>query len=285
MPSFDGTDLAVQVAGEGQLVVLANGLGGSLRAWHPFLDHFADGRRIASWDYRGLYRSGPPARPQAVGVEDHARDLAAVLDLLGGGPPVVIGWSMGVQVAVAHALAHPDDVGGLVLVAGAPGDPLAGVLHTSASRWLVPPITRVIEAGAGPFGCAMRAATIAPHRAATALRTLGVLAPTADLDVFGDLAHDFARLDWRTYMRTIRAMGRHDDWDRLGELRVPVLVVGGTADLFLPAVTLEAIADAIPGAELSAFVGATHYLPVEVPEQLAARVERFLAERVPAGNA
>lgn len=279
--SHDGTELSVQVAGDGPLVVLANGLGGSLGAWRPFLDRFGDGRRIASWDYRGLYRSGPPPHPGAVTVEDHAGDLAAVLDRLGGGPAVLVGWSMGVQVVVTHALQRPGDVRALVLVAGAPGDPLAGVLHTTASRRLVPPLTRAVEAAAVPFGLLMRTVTAAPRPVAKALRAVGVLAERADLDVFGDLAHDFGRLDWGTYMRSIRAMGRHDAWDRLAELRTPTLVVGGTADLFLPVATLEAMAEAIPGAELCVLPGGTHYLPVELPAELAARVDAFLARLPP----
>jgi pimeloyl-ACP methyl ester carboxylesterase len=282
--SGDGTDLAVQVVGDGPLVVLANGLGGSFRAWRPFLERLGPGFRVASWDYRGLYRSGPPAQRRAVGVDDHARDLGAVLEFVGGGPAVLAGWSMGVQVVVEHALAHPDDVSGLVLVSGAPGDPLAGVLHTAASRWLVPPLTHVVEAAAVPFGLAMRALT-PPKAAPAALRAVGVLADSADLTVFGDLAHDFARLDWRVYMRTVRAMARHDAWTRLGELVAPTLVVGGTADLFLPAQTVSAMATAIPGAELLLIEGATHYLPVEFPCELADRVRLFLAERATASRA
>ena len=75
----DGTDLAVQELGEGRLVVLANGLGGSLRAWAPFLAGFGPGHRVVTYDYRGLYRSGPPPLPDAVTIPDHAEDLLAVL--------------------------------------------------------------------------------------------------------------------------------------------------------------------------------------------------------------
>lgn len=282
--SHDGTELSVQVGGDGPLVVLANGLGGSLGAWRPFLERFGDGRRIASWDYRGLYRSGPPPHPDAVTVEDHAGDLTAVLAWLGGGPAVLIGWSMGVQVVVTHALRQPDDVRALVLVAGAPGDPLAGVLHTTASRRVVPPLTRAIEAVAVPFGLLMRTVTAAPLPVAKALRAVGILAERADLDVFGDLAHDFGRLDWGTYMRSIRAMGSHDAWARLSELRTPTLVVGGTADLFLPVATLEAMAAAIPGSDLCVLPGGTHYLPVELPAELAACVDGFLDRLPPDGG-
>ena len=277
--SPDGTDLAVHVLGDGPLVVLANGLGGSLPAWEPLLEHLATRHRVVSWDYRGLYRSGPPPHPDAVTIADHARDLEAVLAWAGGGPAVLIGWSMGVQVVVEHALSHPEDVSALILVAGAPGDPLATVFHTSASRCVVPALTHLVELGAAPFGAALRVAT-APSWAPTALQRLGILAPTADLEVFGGLAHDFARLDWRLYMRTIRAMARHDAWPRLGELDVPTLVVGGTRDLFLPAPTVEAMASAIPRSELWLVEGSSHYLPVEVPEALDARIGRFIDERV-----
>jgi pimeloyl-ACP methyl ester carboxylesterase len=275
----DGTELAVEAIGEGPPLVLANGLGGSFRAWRPLLPRLASRHRVASWDYRGLYRSGPPASPGAVRVDDHVGDLEAVVDWLGGAPVLTVGWSMGVQVAVQHALDHPEHVRGLVLVSGAPGDPLAGVLHTRASRRLVPPLTWAIEAAARPFGAAMRAITSVPASPA-ALRAAGILADSVDLDVFRDLAHDFGRLDWHVYLRTIRAMGEHDAWPRLGELRAPALVVGGTADLFLPRRAVEATAAAIPGAELCVVPGATHYLPVEVPELLADRIERFVAERV-----
>jgi pimeloyl-ACP methyl ester carboxylesterase len=282
--SEDGTELAVQVVGDGPLLLLANGLGGSMRAWRPFLDALGSGRTIASWDYRGLYGSGPPARPGAVEVSDHSHDLGAVLRSLGGGPAVLVGWSLGVQVVVAHTLDHPADVDGLVLVCGAPGDPLAGVLHTGASRVIVPPVARAVEAVPGPFGLGMRLLTSAPGAAARALRRTGVVADSVDVGVFTDLAHDFARLDWRIYARTVRAMARHDDWARLGDLRTPCLVVGGTADLFLPTATVEAIARAIPDAELFVQPGATHYLPVEYPTELAARVERFLTTRVPSSR-
>jgi hypothetical protein len=40
------------------------------------------------------------------------------------------------------------------------------------------------------------------------------------------------------------------------------------------------MAGAIPGAELAVFAGATHYLPVEFPVELDARIRRFVAERL-----
>ena len=279
--SHDGTQLAVQDSGAGRLVVLVNGLGGSLRAWQPFLEHLGPRHRVVSYDYRGLYASGSPPKPDAVTIADHAGDLGAVLRWTGDEPALVIAWSMGVQVAVETALAEPDRVSGLVLVAGAAGDPLAGVLHCAASRAVVPPATRVVEAGADGFGLALRALA-ASSAGPRLLRRLGVLAPTCDLESFHALAGEFATLDWRFYMRTIRAMGRHDARPRLGDVRTPTLVVGGTRDLFLPEATLRGTCAAIPGAELLVVEGATHYLPLEFPELLARRVRSFESARASA---
>jgi pimeloyl-ACP methyl ester carboxylesterase len=274
-----GVDLAVQELGTGRPVVLANGLGGSLRAWFPFLERFGHDHRVVAFDYRGLYRSGPPPEPDAVTIHDHAADLVQVLRSTAADPALVIGWSMGVQVAVEAALLEPDLVAGLVLVAGAPGDPLAGVLHSPVSRVVVPPLTHVVQAAAGPFGASLRllaASRSGPHL----LRRAGVVAPTCDLETFHALAGEFAGLDWRLYMRTIRAMARHDAGPRLGEVSTPALVVGGTRDLFLPVSTLRATAAGIPAAELLVIEGATHYLPLEFPGLLDRRIRRFEAERL-----
>lgn len=277
----DGSEIAVQVTGSptGPLVVLANGLGGSMAAWQPLIDHLAPRFRIASWDYRGLYESPPPADPGAVTIDHHCGDLASLLEWLGGGPAAVIGWSMGVQVAVEFALQRPADTAGLVLVCGAPGDPLSGVFHTAASRWLVPPLARVVGAVRLPIGPVLRALADWPP-APSILHRAGLLAPTADVDIARDVARGFADLDMQAYARIVLAMAHHDPRPRLGEIRAPTLVVAGGRDLFLPVRIAEATAAAIPGAELLVLPRATHYAPLEAPGELNRRIERFLAERV-----
>jgi pimeloyl-ACP methyl ester carboxylesterase len=276
--SFDGTDLAVQQVGSaGALIALANGLGGSMVAWNPLLTHFASKYRLVSWDYRGLYRSGAPADPAAVRIEDHARDLRLVTGRRG--PAIVIGWSMGVQVAVQFALNYPEAVRGLVLVCGAPGDPFAGVFRISASRWAVPLFCRAVEAVPSPFGAVLRGVVSIPQTPDLLLRS-GIVAPTCDMDVFRLLAAEFATLDWPVYARTTRAMGRHDAWPRLAEITAPVLTIGGTRDLFTPPEVAERVAAAVPTGEAFVIDGASHYAPVEFPALINARIEEFIGSRL-----
>lgn len=275
----DGTDLAVQRAGTGERpLVLANGLGGTMLAWRPLLERLAGRYRLVSWDYRGLYASGPPVRRDGVAIEDHCADLDALVDRLGGRRAVVMGWSMGVQVAVQFALDRPERVAGLILVCGAPGDPFAGVLHTTTARVWVPAVCRLVEAAPRAVGSLVRALAGMPA-APRLLRRAGIVAPSCDLDVLRDLAGQFSRLDWRTYARTMRAMGRHDAWPQLGEIRTPTLVVAGSRDLFTPLSAMVRAARAIPGAELVVLWGATHYAPLEFPAELAEAVTGFLDDR------
>lgn len=278
--SFDGTELEVQTtARNGPDILLVNGLGGSIAAWRHLYRHFVPAFRIVSFDYRGLYGSGAPADPAAVRVEDHLADLERVVQATEARRAVVLAWSMGVQVAVEYAVARPAAVAGLVLVCGAPGDPFAGVFRTTVSRWAVPAACRVIEAFPRCFGAATRPLLTA-KAAPALLQRARIVSGATDLDVFSDMSDRFSRLDWRTYFRTMRAMADHDAWPRLNEITAPTLCIGGTRDLFTPPEVAKQTAEAVQHGEAEVIDGASHYAPVEYPDLVNERIERFLVERV-----
>jgi pimeloyl-ACP methyl ester carboxylesterase len=278
--SFDGTELDVQRVGdEGPMIVLVNGLGGAVSAWRNLLAHFGDRFQIMSFDYRGLYRSGPPPSMEALRIEDHYEDLCRVIDASGEQSVVLLAWSMGVQVAVEYTLRHPMRVAGLILVCGAPGDPFAGVFGTTLSRRGVPAVCRAVEAQPRLFGAIVRA-LVSFGPMPELLKTARVVAPNCDVEVFREMAEGFSRLDWRLYFRSMRSMGSHDAWPRLGEITAPTLAIGGSRDMITPASVATATAAAVPGGEAEILDGASHYAPVEFPDELNERIERFLVERV-----
>ena len=123
--SHDGTRLTYYAggAGEGVALVFCGGLGGGIQVWQPLLERFAPRFRLLAWDYRGLYASGPSPR-RAYGIEDHARDLRQLLEHEGVEAPVLLGWSMGVQVMLEAHRADPALARGLVAIHGTPGRPL-----------------------------------------------------------------------------------------------------------------------------------------------------------------
>jgi pimeloyl-ACP methyl ester carboxylesterase len=74
-----------------------------------------------------------------------------------------------------------------------------------------------------------------------------------------------------------RACDRFDLSGRLGEIKVPTLVLVGDEDRMTPERFSEELAEGIPGAELAVISGAGHMLPLEQPDRTAQVVRDFLA--------
>ena len=118
-----GTALASETRGPdgptGHPVVAPTGWANDRRVWSPMVDDLAANHAVTTWDLRGHGDSETPApgeytRAHALG------DLTAVLDHAGR-PAVLMGHSLGGYLSLAHAVNHPDEVAGLVLVATGPG--------------------------------------------------------------------------------------------------------------------------------------------------------------------
>lgn len=83
----------------------------------------------------------------------------------------------------------------------------------------------------------------------------------------------------------LRAAGEHSAEDILPQVSVPVLVVAGARDSFTPAAVSEAMAEAIPGAELDVIASGTHLAPLEHHAEIAARISAFLSRNAVLGSA
>lgn len=285
IPSFDGTDIAYHVVGEGPTVLLANGLGGSWRAWTHQLAYLSDRYRFISWDYRGLYRSGRPDDPDALTVEDHTRDAMAVLEAEGVDRFAILGWSMGVQVAFEMFRIIPDRMAALVLVNGVAGLPWETVMNVKAMGGVLPRMIRGVRRVPRLTQAVTRRVVHWPETITWAKRA-GLAGGTLDDDLWQELAGSFADLDMDLYMHTLDLLGKHDANDVLPDVDIPALVIAGDRDLFTPRRAAERMVRRIPGAELMVVPGGTHYVAVEYPELVNLRIEKFFRERVypTAGN-
>src|SRR5687768_1588827 len=75
----DGVPLWVEVRGEGDReFFLCNGLYCSVDYYGPFAQHFSKQGRVVRWDYRGHGKSGDPADPTTVTLDQLTRDAARV---------------------------------------------------------------------------------------------------------------------------------------------------------------------------------------------------------------
>lgn len=273
--SFDGTTIAYQVCGEGPAVVLANGLGGTYSVWRHQYELLKDHYRVICWDYRGLFRSGRPPRVETVAIEQQSRDLEAVLEAEGIQRALFIGWSMGVQYNFEYYRHHADQFEGMIVLNGVAGLPYETALGNAALRSFIPMGIGLMKHMAPLISVGSQLATQS-RQIVPALQAVGMAAKTLDEDVFYDLVQEYSTMDFEVYAETLRHLGLHDASDILHRVKVPVGIVTGSRDAFTPLATAEAMAEAIPDADLIVVEGGTHYAAVEYPREVNEYIRDFI---------
>lgn len=113
-------DLNVRVWGDGDpLFFFIHGLGDGCFIWHHIVPSVAHLGSAAAVDLRG-HGDSPRDPMQEYAIRTHVHDVAAALDKHCPQPVIVVGHSIGAQIAVHLAATRPDRIRGLVLVDGGP---------------------------------------------------------------------------------------------------------------------------------------------------------------------
>ena len=262
-----GLHVSVWGASGPPILALHPGVGDS-RIWQWCAPSWSEaGHRVIACDRRGF------GETESV-EEDHddLADLLAVTQATGSRPAVVIGNSRGGGLALDLALAHPDHVTGLVLIAPS----VTGYDYTD---WPTSPNE------------AAQDELIAAAEAAGDLDLVNRLEVRYWLDGIdqpeGRVAGPARELMLDMNGRALRAnpIGKRashaDTWSRLGELALPVLIIVGEHDLQGIRRQCAEIAEAIPSARLITVADAAHCPSLDQPERLATAVLDFLREVLP----
>jgi len=110
-------DLAAQIFGEGQPVILLHGLFGSQRNWGGIIRALAPDARIHGLDLRN---HGDSPWAESMTYDDMAADVARYIEKIGTGPVTLLGHSMGGKVGMRLALTRPELLSRLIVVDIAP---------------------------------------------------------------------------------------------------------------------------------------------------------------------
>ncbi len=259
---INGFDMHYQVLGGGQTFVWGHGLMGSI-ARQQLLSVGLEGLkqrgfRVVSYDARGHGASGFTDDQAHYSWTAHAQDLFGLLCHLGIERAHIGGGSMGAGVAIAFALAHPERVERLVLVAP-------------------PPLAETIGPAAQLFGAfATLIETQGLERAVEAAMQLPVLAALKE----GQPDEYEQMRDWllsqhpRAVVLAIRGLfdGAALPEERFHEIRAPTLIVGHRDDPIHPLSSAEKLHAAIAGSRLVVAPEAEYFRqhPDEMTEMVAA---------------
>jgi pimeloyl-ACP methyl ester carboxylesterase len=108
--------LAVSVIGQGQTLVFFNGGGATQVSWKRIIAALTGSYRIITFDFRN---HGKSSRSHQVMIDNFLSDAEVVMDRYAGPDPIVIGWSLGPDVAIWYTASHSGRVAGLYLLDGA----------------------------------------------------------------------------------------------------------------------------------------------------------------------
>ena len=247
--------------------------------WKYLRRDLAGGRRLLHWHFRGHGRTPLPRDPARVAIADLADDMAAVLDDSDTGPAVLFGHSMGVQVALEAYRRHPERVRALVLLCGAPENPLRTFRGQRGAEVVLPRVRAAVARAPRLINQAAR--LVLPTRLAYSVAArLEVNAELLQMADFMPYLRGLSRVEVPFFLSMLAAASEHSAVDLLPSVEVPVLVVAGERDGFTPPDLSRRMAEAIPGAELLVVERGSHTAPLERPDLVGASVTDFLARRV-----
>jgi len=243
--------------GEGEVVLLLHGLGGSRISWEPQMGALGR-RRTAAWDMPG-YGEAAPLSDGPLTWPAVADAAAECLDAIGVERAHVVGISMGGMIAQHLAARHPGRVRSLTLLSSSPAFGLDG---TSPAEWT--------SRRLAPLDEGLRPADYAE-------RVIGALAaPGTHPDVITRQCAAMARIEPAALRRTIALVATHDARGIHHLISAPTLVLVGGEDRETPVDYSLQLANRISGATVHVVPGAGHLLNAEAPEAVNRLITQHL---------
>jgi 3-oxoadipate enol-lactonase len=265
MPRIKAGDINLNydIFGEGEPLLLIMGFGMSGAGWLPSLPFFT-GFKCIYFDNRG---TGLSDKPEGIyTVDGMADDASNLLRALGIAKAKVFGVSMGGMIAQELVLRHPEQVSKVVLGCTMAGGPAAKMASPEILEKLM---TANKIMGTDPdkgfdilLPAIMPPEFVAEHPEIKQMMIAGtkMLPPTPP----------------ETADRAMAGIQQFNAYDRLGQIKCPVLIAHGEKDVLVLPENAKLIKSKIPQAELYMIPGAGHAFQASDPVGIHQRIVSWL---------
>lgn len=250
-----GLEIAYDVTGsKGQPLAFVHGRSSRRTYFTDQVEHFAANSMVVTVDLRGHGESERPDDPTSTTIGDFSEDVRAVVDHLGLESPVVVGHSMGSDVAL-HCAANGGFSAAVLL------DPFLNLGH-ELDDYFANEAKTVMNDDHGEYR----------------RKLIEYLFPPTDTIRRDEIVEDFVAVAKEVDVGCSEAMGGFDANAALESLTTPLLVVTATtAAAPAASVAPPTVTDVYPSAFVGTTVGSGHFIQIQVPDQVNAMIERFLA--------
>jgi 3-oxoadipate enol-lactonase len=250
--------VAVEVAGDGDPVLMIHGLGGTSNVWTPLLPALARYRTLRP-DLPGSGRSDRVEGPLTIARFVEA--MRRVCREAGVERTHVVAHSLGTIVALHLAVGAPALVRSLALFGPltSPPDPARSAMRARGEA----------ARRGGVAGMQDLAETLLTAATATETRARRPLAVALVRELVMRQCPD-------GYARTCEALAEAEAAD-VARIACPTLLVTGDEDAIAPAQSVRHLATRIVGSKVEVLPRCGHWTPVEQPEACTALLQRFYA--------
>lgn len=256
----NGIDLHYRFEGasRGEVIVFVNGLLTDTSSWEQHVPYFEDEYRLLLYDSRGQGESDKPEGPYS--VNQHADDLAGLLEELDVPRANFVGLSNGGSALLPLVMDHPDRVKSIVLA-----DAYAYVdkiLEAKIDAWLE----------AARVSSELRFLVATPY-------VWGNTFLEENQDLFEYFEEEAKKAPQEATVNLIEGAKIFELPGSLDAISSPALVIVGEKDILTPPEYSRHIASRIPEGTLSVIPDAGHASAIERPEEFCERVLSFLKRR------
>jgi 3-oxoadipate enol-lactonase len=237
-------------------LVFINSLGTDLRIWDDVASHLVSTRSIIRYDKPGHGLSDTPSGRYT--IHHHAETLLELLDNLNIVSGVIIGISMGGQIAQDFAIHHPDRVRGLVLCDTAP--------KLGSSEAWNQRIEDIREKGMTGMAMPILDRWFAP-----------LYAQQRPTDYAG-YRNMLVRMPNDGYISACEAIRDADMREQVPDIQIPALVICGAEDAATPPDVVQSLADALPRSRFEIIEGAGHLPCIEQSAVMTSLIDKYLED-------
>jgi 3-oxoadipate enol-lactonase len=265
--SSKGARIYHESIGKGPVLLLIAGWGSSGLSWEPsFLESLAQNHQVIVIDNRGTGRSDKPHSNYSISLL--AGDCIAVMNDAKVERASILGASMGGLVAQELVLNHQQRISSMILCCTSCG-------------W-----RRQVPESQFTFARTLLGGLSVPNREERLKMRMALLFSKRFIEEeWQRLYEHWIRLSkYPTPVHAFRnqwdALRRYDCCDRLSEIRVPTLIMGGDGDQLNPVQRLTELHERINGSQLQVFSGLGHGFIVEAREKVQTCILTFLDEAI-----
>ncbi len=280
--SFDGTRLFYSISYPtdpekcGPPLLFCYGLLCSKLHWQYQMSYFAKTHPVIWLDFRGHHLSEMPGDISSITIETLAHDVACLMDEIKIPQAVLLGHSMGVNIALEFCHRFPEKTLALVLANGCARAPFESLLKTNFMSYVLPLLRKSYKKAPEltSFYWKMQASNPLARWFVGWAGFNPAYCRKSDIELYIDLV---ATMDLGL---TLQIMSDYSDYDAtpwLHTIQKPSLILAGEKDLIIPREAQELMHQLIPNSQFELIRDGSHCPQMDIPEMVNILVEDFIS--------